>query len=361
MFPALLAGSLSLSLFAMAVWWPSAAWGTSAAASLAVRAVAGAILAAATCSVLSAWRRTSASAVAGTRRARRHRFVLPRRKGLPPLPLDILIAGPPRRHRAKAVEESPLILYVLDPEPLLFGAAALFAAAQAGYFPDNQGIEEAQFRQLFVVGVGHAAESFGLDAEGFDKDKLRNLRRRDFPPENHKAIRAGGGPNLCAKRFVEDLVDKVMPYVESNLLGLRPDACVRSRRCLLGASYSAVIALQVLLARPLAFQNFTLGSPSVCFDPQLLNDLRDSENVGIAQAAHARVAIFLGSREREGTALPGNVHDRMAEGCEQLRVVLAKRGVPVDGVHELPGEDHSTMKMGLVSRGLTWFAQRQTL
>mmetsp|Transcript_35374 Transcript_35374/g.101734 ORF Transcript_35374/g.101734 Transcript_35374/m.101734 type:complete len:350 (+) Transcript_35374:43-1092(+) len=328
------------------------------------RVLLAALLSAAILRALRAARCRILSISAGAQRTKRHHFVLPRRGGLPALPLDIQVAGPPRKHAAKDAADHPLILYVLDPEPLLFGMAALFSYAQAGYYPMAEGNAEAQFRRLFVVGVGHSSSSFALDAEGFDSTKLRNVRRRDFPPWDHPAIRPGGGSNPCAARFVEGLVDEVIPYVEGQLLGLRPGAATPERRCLMGASYSAVVALQVMLARP-AFKHFALGSPSVCFDPAILEDVRTGAAAGAAAASGARVGIWVGAREHEGTKkgpdgkalVPGNVHDKMVEGCRDLAEALRDRGVVVDGVHELPGEDHGTMKPALVSRGLMWFAQ----
>ncbi|CAE8667410.1 unnamed protein product, partial [Polarella glacialis] len=212
-------------------------------------------------------------AVAGLGRSRRHRFVLPGKEGLPDLLLDLLVASPPADVTRKMKEGPDLVFYVFDPEPMLFGAAALFAYGQAAYFKslEPSAGAEAAFRRLHVVGVGHAAESFGLSESGFDSQALRNLRRRDFPPFDHPAVSPGRGRNAHARRFAEGLTDEVVPFVEQHLLGLSRDRTVR--RCLLGASYSAVMALQVLLLRPTVFRHFVLGSPSVCFDPKILEDV----------------------------------------------------------------------------------------
>lgn len=308
-------------------------------------------------------RRRSAGgcAAAGLQRATRHGLVLPSKDGLPSLKLDILVAGPPKKHRCGDALENPLVLYVLDPEPLLFGAAALFAFAQAGYFGEAEGTEEAMFRRLYVVGVGHSAGSFGLSGEGFDRFKLRSMRRRDFPPWNHPEVQPGGAANKHAHRLVSALAEEVAPFVEGRLLGLRPTSGCQIRRCLLGASYSACVALQSLLVNPTTFQHYVLGSPSVCFDPDILEEVRQSETLAVAAKRGVRVSIYAGSREREGTRLPGNVHNQMSQGVEQLCRALQKKGVGVDGVHELPGEDHSTSKMPMISRGLTAFARAQIL
>ncbi|CAE7682445.1 unnamed protein product [Symbiodinium sp. CCMP2592] len=210
-------------------------------------------------------------------RTKRHSHLVKGRDGLPPLALDILVAAPPKR--APGPEEEPLVFYVLDPQPLLFGAAALFAFGQASYFANSKACPEAAFRRMYVVGIGHASEDFCLSDTGFDAQALRQLRRRDFPPRNHASILPGREPNVHARRLVEALVDEVLPHVEKKLLGLSH----RPRRCLLGASYSAVVALQTLLLRPGAFTSLVLGSPSVSFDPEILEDVAAGTYVSTAR------------------------------------------------------------------------------
>jgi len=293
-------------------------------------------------------------AVAGVGRVRKHRLVLPGSGTLPPLPLDIYFARPPAKHATDA-PLPPLVVYVLDPEPIMFGVASIFAYAQAGYFPDSVGQEEAAFRRLHIVGVGHPAEAYDLDAEGFDRTALRYFRRRDFPPRVRKDIEPGGGRNKHAQRLVGAFSGTVAPFVESELLGFNADAGVQ--RALIGASYSAVVALQCLLADPEHFQHIVMGSPSVCFDMHILDEVRKSKAMAIAAASGVKVDIFLGARECEGSARPGKVHNFMENGARQLAEELRRRGVKVDGVNVLPGEDHTTMKLPLISRGLTAIAR----
>ena len=99
--------------------------------------------------------------VAGVARAQRHTFTLPATDHAPAMPLDILLAPPPERCRASR-KLPPLMVYVLDPEPFLFGLAALFAFQAAGYYPhlDEAASAEAVFQRTYVVGIGHAAAGF---------------------------------------------------------------------------------------------------------------------------------------------------------------------------------------------------------
>lgn len=204
-------------------------------------------------------------AALGLSRASRHSVRVPGGEGLGELQLDVLCAPAP------SASSSPAILfYVLDPEPLLFGAASLFTYSSAGYFAALPTSAEQQFQRLHVVGVGHAASDVSANANGWDNAALRQLRRRDFPPFEHESIRAGRAANACAGRFASAVVDHVIPHVEGTLLGLHE----RPRRAILGASYSAVMALQIMLRHPQAFDDFVLGSPSVCFDPEILTLLQ---------------------------------------------------------------------------------------
>lgn len=300
----------------------------------------------------------------GVARSTRHALVLPADEDgdVGELSLDILIAQPASGGVGAG---DALILYVLDPEPVLFGVAALHSYSAAGYFANVPlDAPETAYRRLYVVGVGHSLELFASSAAGWDSTALRAVRRRDFPPLDHPAIRSGKGRNAHAKRLAEAFASAIFPHVEAELLGLGGDA--RPRRALLGASYSSTLALQVLLASPASVDAYILGSPSVPFDPIILEWLREAP-----PPPHGAPAAFIayGALEREEpppppssadeppryTLLPANVHYRIPDGSHELAAVLHERGVASEVVVvELAGEDHTTMKLPLVSRGLSW-------
>ena len=124
-------------------------------------------------------RRGRLETVAGCRRCRRRRLVVDLAGDA--TALDVWVAGAPGGGRGGG---APLVVYVLDPEPVLFAAACLHVFSMASYFEGTsaEGDAEARYARMCVVGVGHAAEAFGLDGDGFDRLRLRDLRRRDFPP-----------------------------------------------------------------------------------------------------------------------------------------------------------------------------------
>lgn len=152
------------------------------------------------------------------------------------------------------------------------------------------------------------------------------------------------------------LTEEVVPYVEHELLGF--GSSVQPRRAILGCSYTAVVALQVLLTYPKAFNEYLLGSPSVCFDPEILLDVELGDYQLQAVEKGVACLVMLGALESEGRSLPGNVHDQMTATTKVFAENLRKRGITVEGAEEIPGEDHTTMKLPFVSRALTWFASR---
>lgn len=335
---------------------------------------------------------TGDACVAGIRRARRHRVVLRGRVGedgdaLDPLPLDVCIAAPPAalrgqlnpthptRKAAKGLREDDVIavddddedegdgdedddddddavvvLYVLDPEPILFGAATLFAFAQAAY-GSTPGTVESVFRRMYVVGVGHAASSFALDGSGLDTARLRQIRRRDFPPRDHPTVKPGRGVNAAATRFVDGVVHEVIPFVEHRVLRLHRSSAAtdaaagppgrrgaaeretkrgrrkrRVRRAVMGASFSAVAALQMMIRHPGVFADFVMGSPSVVFDPEVLDDLvsakgkvkRGMDGEEEEEEGETGVLVLLGDKEHE-------------VGTDAGRVLFCLRAYPRDG------------------------------
>ncbi len=331
--------------------------------------------------------------MAGIERILTHPFEV-RSDELPPLRLELSVAP--------AVSQNPnaeqIVVYVLDPEPALFAAATLFVYAQSGYYAST-GPEhcESAFPSMSVVGVGHARQDYSSTSAGWDAAALRQLRRRDFPPFGHPSVQPVRGPNPHAARLACALADTIAPHAERELLALkRPVKC----RALLGSSYSGTLALLSYVHRPTGFDAYILGSPSVPFDPEILDLLKDASPhpllkeatpgreaaaTGAAPsspAASSRAPSFfiaVGANEREPgepdepgwgvrPCAPGarltsrvcNVHRHIPDAAHSLARLLRSLGLEVEGVHEVAGEDHTSLKLPLVSRGLLWLARVAT-
>ena len=143
--------------------------------------------------------------------------------------------------------------------------------------------------------------------------------------------------------------------------------------------------MQVLLRAPHhVLDAYVLGSASVPFDPEILEWLAvpntaliDPEilewlaapNTALIDASGAvrpaGVYVAYGEREREPppppdapatqlTSLRANVHRGIPVTSHQLAAVLRARGLVVEGAVEIAGEDHTSLKLSLVSRGIGW-------
>ena len=307
---------------------------------------------------------SSDGVIMGVARARRHKLELPATEEVnEPLRLDILIA--PACAHLQADDRRALILYVLDPEPSLFAAACVHIYAGSGYYANAPADSpEARYGRVHIVGVGHSREAFSADANGWDAASLRYLRRRDFPICNHPSVLAGRGPNLHAQRLAAAFSTTIFPFAEAHL-GISDGDGVS--RALLGASYTSVLALQVLLASPAATDAFILGSPSVPFDPVILDTLRAAPAPQSPSKAPSAFIAY-GELERESPPPPpssdgeparltsrlANVHYGIPDAAHELARVLGDGGISCDGPHAIQGEDHTSLKLALVSRGVAW-------
>lgn len=291
--------------------------------------------------------------VAGTARTRRFSV-----KFAEHLTVDVYLSPPPERYYD--VDRPPLVVYILDPEPVLFGGCSSFSYMQACSFsklpPGNY--PEAEFRRMILVGIGHHHDYFRLDAQGYDADDLRWHRRRDFPPWTHPVFLEGTPgqnerPRNEKAQFFVDRLAQFIPRFEEEKLGIRS----RPRRGILGASYTGVVALNMMINYPELFDDYVLGSPSVCFDPEIVSVL---DNTFYYQRPRIDIGVklVLGEKERLGTKLPGNVHDHMSEDTHYLGTRLRDHGIYVSGPLEIKGEDHTTIKFPLMSLGMTFFAER---
>jgi hypothetical protein len=106
----------------------------------------------------------------------------------------------------------------------------------------------------------------------------------------------------------------------------------------------------------------------VPFDPELLEWLTTPNTALIDASGAVRPAgvyIAYGEREREPppppdepatqlTSLRANVHRGIPEASHQLAAALRARGLIVEGAVEIAGEDHTSLKLSLVSRGIGW-------
>ncbi len=183
-----------------------------------------------------------------------------------------------------------------------------------------------------IVGIGTAVDG--------PFDKLR--RTLDYTPAADPATlgeRPDGGAwseTGGADAFVEVIESQVKPLVA----GLAP--VDPARQALFGHSLGGLVALHMLLTRPLAFARIVAVSPSLWWNGGAL--LRDLDaRCAALPAGRARVMIAVGGAE-EPAETPGE--DAHAARRRAHRLVTNARAfadrLPADEFRILPGENHGS-------------------
>ena len=254
-------------------------------------------------------------------------------------------------------EEPACILFVLDSEPSLFGLAAVHAFAQAQ--PGYGSWARAGAPPIAVVGIGLRPEDFDLSANGWDIDKLRNLRRAAFAP-NFDDDPADSLPLAVVHAIAQDVV----PEVEKRL-GC-DNAQPKPKRCVLGASFTALTAMQCLFFHADVFDSVVAASPSPyaakqptrALEPPGGDDLvpiHDCELFRIERATDGKYA----KAQAVLVTVGGLEHERLHASAAELARVLRERGLAVE-LRCLPGESHTSCKPAVVSNAFNWWQAHLT-
>ena len=189
---------------------------------------------------------------------------------------------------------------------------------------------------MYIVGVRHARAQFN-ETTGWDVSLPRwsCWYQRD-----------------CRDWLADAFGNQILQRVEHQLLNMTE----QPRRAMLGMGHSATFALQVLSRQPASFQDFILGSPY----PQPYVGLVDAlQQLSEALRAKIGISIILGERENEGVTNAANIHDEVVPHGSELAKALTQLGLEVNGPVLVDGEDHSSLKLSLVSRGLAWLTARR--
>lgn len=176
------------------------------------------------------------------------------------------------------------------------------------------------------------------------------MRNRDYTPSEPRT-RAGydAGAYGGGAAYLRYVADVAVPAVASRY---RIDP---KRRVILGHSYGALFASQVLLERPEVFSHYVLGSPSFWFDAKLMFE-REAAYARTHRDLAARVFQYVGAYE---TVRPGprfnRRHDLVADMHRFERVLRSRRYASLSiESHVIADEDHLTVAPTGATRGLLW-------
>jgi uncharacterized protein len=182
-----------------------------------------------------------------------------------------------------------------------------------------------------------------------------SMRNRDYTPTDplsrpsRSARHYGGGPYGGAADYLRYLADVAVPAVSARY-GLDP-----KRRVILGHSYGALFAAQVLLTQPALFSHYILGSPSYWFDDHVLFQ-REAEHARTHRDLPARVYQYAGGYEAVGQGARYNSETDMVADMRRFQTLLQRRryrSLHIES-HVLAGEDHLTVAPGGATSGLLW-------
>jgi len=267
--------------------------------------------------------------------------------------------GPPRK-----------VVYILDPEPELFVLMSTALYGRVGYYPEDpvtgedhpmcqksleQGTDLCVLRDAALVGVGFDPRSYELGAEGWNTEKLVELRRKWF--KEHPDVWVG----ILSSSELHGVAEREM-------LGIADQQIPRECRAIMGFSLSGVVAAKVVFNPSGRFGVAVLNEPAipVCSKRKSL-DLQDrmSELQKMDALRRELLCPLVDSRESEVVQHKTKVYFHVGAGslkkhqdkedqipfqvskfAEELRLVISAEGnVVVD--FSVPG-DHSTFKPACV-------------
>lgn len=176
------------------------------------------------------------------------------------------------------------------------------------------------------------------------------MRNRDYTPTAPRERSSYGGEGYGgAAAYLRYVAEVAVPAVSSRY---RLDP---RRRVILGHSYGALFAAQVLLERPELFSHYVLGSPSYWFDGGVMFE-REAAYARNHRDLAARVFQYVGAYE---TVRPGPRYNRQRDLVADMRRferALRSRRYPSLSIesHVIADEDHLTVAPTGATRGLLW-------
>lgn len=262
--------------------------------------------------------------------------------------VDVAATGTGHRYRIAVVtppgpvpERGYPVLYVLDGNTAT-PVAALLARTVAG----RRGVTG--YVAPLVIGIGYPDEG----------DDRFAARRRDYTPGTGapQATAAEGGATL----FLDFLEQDLKPMIAAHF---RIDP---ARQAIFGHSFGGLLVLHALLNRPAAFTTYLASSPSIWWqDESVLAPLTDLARS--AQSIPARVQITVGGLEDDPPAGKRSP-ETLALLAKRKMIAPARRastqlrelpGGHANVVfHVLAGEDHGTVWLPALARGMQYFVEQ---
>lgn len=214
--------------------------------------------------------------------------------------------------------------------PVLYVTDADYAFPLIRAIARRLNVEGPAVEEFILVGLSYALGDEGMTS-----------RRRDYTPTSPRiGSPAGGDLHGKGDAYAAYLRDQVIPSVASRY---RSD---EDRRMLLGHSYGALLATQILFSEPTLFSGYVLGSPSFWYDQNVMGDF-EQKYAETHEDLDASVYMYVG--EYEAPAF-GKRYD-MVSDARRMQASLRSRNYPSLRLKldVLDDEDH----LSVAPRGFT--------
>lgn len=228
--------------------------------------------------------------------------------------------------------------YGRDPQrryPVLYATDADYAFPVLRQIARRLNVEGPKIEEFILVGISYARG-----------DDPMASRRRDYTPTpNGPGDAPAGAKHGEGATHQAWLRDRALPFVTGRY------RTAPGRNILLGHSYGALLATQILLSEPGMFSGYVLGSPSLWYDKR---HMFRAEAAYAAKHRDLKAKIFLYAGEyeavRKGDPRFNQSTDLVADGLA-LADTLRRRGYPGLALETeiLNGEDH----VSVAPRGFT--------
>lgn len=230
------------------------------------------------------------------------------------------------------------------PRPAVFVTDAPYAFPLVRALRNRVGQQGRNLADFAVVGLAGPADESAVDMRSRDYTPSDPRTRPGRPADRYGAPRYGEGA-----AYLKYLADVAVPAISARY---QLDA---GRRVLLGHSYGALLASQVLFAKPTLFSHYILGSPSFWFDRHLMFD-REAAYAKQHTDLAARIFQYVGAYESVAPGPRFNKETDLVADARRFESLLRKRRYPSLRIESrvLAGEDHLTVAPAGATLGLLW-------
>ncbi|WP_431262283.1 alpha/beta hydrolase [Roseateles chitinivorans] len=228
--------------------------------------------------------------------------------------------------------------------PAVFVTDAPYAFPLVRALRNRVGQQGRNLADFVVVGLAGPQDESAVDMRSRDYTPSDPRLRPGRPADRYGAPRYGEGA-----AYLKYVAEVAVPAI-SGRYRIDPD-----RRVLLGHSYGALFAAQVLFAQPTLFSHYLLGSPSFWFDRRLMFE-REAAYAKRHTDLAARIFQYVGAYEAVAPGPRFNKENDLVADARRFEALLRQRRYPSLRIESrvLAGEDHLTVAPAGATLGLLW-------